>query len=103
MVSRYKHYGKHIFTVTINYCSALGLIYHKILPPPPVLEGEDLASAVVIGGRKRKRFTIPSHVATAAVSPEMNKDEGNTENAKQDTVTVQKTYALVDLCRFDRR
>mmetsp|Transcript_935 Transcript_935/g.1275 ORF Transcript_935/g.1275 Transcript_935/m.1275 type:complete len:266 (+) Transcript_935:83-880(+) len=99
LVSKYKT-GKHIFTVTINYCSALGLIYHKILPPPPALE-EDVASAEMIGGRKRKRSTIPSQVAAAAVSPEMNNDAGNTKTAKHETVTVQLTYDLVDLTGDD--
>lgn len=91
LVRRYKT-GRHICTITINYCSALGLIYHKILPPPPALEGNIR--------RKRKRSTIPSQVAAAAVSPEMNNAD-NTENAKHETVTVQLTYDLVDLTGDD--
>lgn len=99
MVRRYKT-GREICTITLNYCSALGLIYHKILPPPPALEGNVTSAA--IGGRKRKRSTMPaSHLAAATVSPELKNDAGNTDRIGLDTVTVQLTYDLVDLTGDD--
>jgi hypothetical protein len=97
MVSKHKR-GERICTITLNYCSALGLIYHKILPPPPALQ-ESGPSA--IGGRKRKRSTTPSHVAVAAVSPEVNSHAAKTANNKGQEVTVQLTYDLVDLTGDD--
>lgn len=38
--------GKHLCTITVNYCSALGLIYHKILPRPPDSDSDDVSVPV---------------------------------------------------------
>ena len=94
--------GKHICTITLNYCSALGLIYNKILPPPPTLEGNVVSAERV--GKKRKRS---SHVAAAAsaVSPEVNNSAADIEIVEKEketeTVTVQLSYDLVDLTGDD--
>ena len=90
--------GKHICTITLHYCSALGLIYNKILPPPPTLEGNVVSAERV--GRKRKRSP---KVATASVSPELNNSAADVEIVKKETdrVTVQLSYDLVDLTGDD--
>jgi hypothetical protein len=93
--------GKHIRTVKLNYCSALGLIYHKILPPPPDLD-DDSAHIKHEKPRKRKRSTETSVLKTARVSPQEKINAAvKTENIEAQTVTVQQTYALVDLTASD--
>ena len=88
------HLGEHLRTITLNYCTAFGLIYHKILAPPPDLDSDD-ESVQVKKERptKRKRTTGTSISTATTVSP-----EGKTaENNEVQMVTVQKTYELVDL------
>eukprot|EP00986_Skeletonema_menzelii_P018802 scaffold26719_cov138-Skeletonema_menzelii.AAC.2 len=87
--------GEHLQTITLNYCSAFGLIYHKILPPPPDSDSDE-ESVPVKKERptKRKRSTATSVSTATRVSP-----EGKTtlQNNNVQMVTVQKTYAVVDL------
>ena len=96
--------GKKICTITLNYCSALGLIYNKILPPPPALEVEGDESSPQRRRKKRKRSTpLPATTTTTVISPEENNvDTVKTENSGvEGKVTVQLTYDLVDLTADD--
>mmetsp|Transcript_24787 Transcript_24787/g.38935 ORF Transcript_24787/g.38935 Transcript_24787/m.38935 type:complete len:286 (-) Transcript_24787:103-960(-) len=110
--------GKHLRTITVNYCSALGLIYHKILPRPPDSDSDDDSvpvkkesvpvkkeSVPVKKERpkraKRKRSTETS-VATAGRASSGEKKTTAQNNGEQvEMVTVQKTYSLVDLTGDD--
>ena len=86
--------GDHLRTITLNYCTAFGLIYHKILSPPPDSDSDD-DSVPVKKERpaKRKKISTKTSVSTAKrVSP-----EGKTAEDNEVQVTVQKTYTLVDL------
>mmetsp|Transcript_24788 Transcript_24788/g.38937 ORF Transcript_24788/g.38937 Transcript_24788/m.38937 type:complete len:286 (-) Transcript_24788:103-960(-) len=117
MIERYK-FGEHLRTITLNYCSALGLIYHKILPRPPDSDSDDDSvpvkkesvpvkkeSVPVKKERpkraKRKRSTETS-VATAGRASSGEKKTTAQNNGEQvEMVTVQKTYSLVDLTGDD--
>lgn len=110
-VKRYKK-GKKICTITLNYCSALGLIYNKILPPPPALEVEGDGSSPQRRRKKRKMSTPPpasqqevvQTTTTTMISPEENNmNTVKTENSgvQEGKVTVQLTYDLVDLTADD--
>ena len=44
--------GKFLRTVTLHYCTAVGLIVNKILAPPPAPESEDTKPRVK---REKKR------------------------------------------------
>ncbi len=88
-------YGEHLQTITLNYCSAYGLIYHEILPPPLDSSGDGSTPGKRERPMKRKRSSeTPASTATR-VSP-VGKKTGQDDEELQ-MVTVQKTHEVVDL------
>ena len=89
-------YGEHLQTITLNYCSAFGLIYHKILPPPLDSSGDGSTPVKRERLMKRKRSSeTPASTEATRVSPEGKKTSQDDEELQM--VTVQKTYEVVDL------
>ena len=88
-------YGAHLQTITLNYCTAFGLIYHKILAPPPDLDSDDDSVPVKKERRMKRKRTTGTSISTATrVSPE---GKATVQNSEVQMVTVQKTDELVDL------
>ena len=85
--------GDHVCTVTLHYCTALGLIYNGLLAPPPP---ESTSKGTPL---KKKRSRASAKGAPAAVSPEEKKTKYN--EPSMEVVSVPKTYELVDLTGDD--
>ncbi len=107
--------GEHLRTITVHYCSALGLIYHKILPRPPDSDSEADDDSVPVPVKKervpvkketskrakRKRPTEASVAAAGRASSGQNKRTAQYDGEGVEMVTVQKNCALVDLTGDD--
>ena len=95
-------YGEHLQTITLNYCSAFGLIYHKILPPPPDLLDSDDGDSVPVKKerstmkRKSTNETTTPFSTARRVSPR-RKTTFQNDNEVQIMTAQTKTYDIVDL------
>ena len=85
--------GEQLCSITVHYCTALGLILNKILDPPPADEPVNIEKKA----RKRSR----DETKASAVSPDEKKAK-EANNSSGEMVTVQKTYDLVDLTGEER-
>lgn len=85
--------GEQLCSITVHYCTALGLIINKILDPPPA----DVP--INIGKKARKRSRDETKVS--AGSPDEKKAKEAT-NSSVETMTVQNAYDLVDLTGDER-
>ena len=84
--------GEHITTITLHYCTALGLVLNKILDAPPKIfhNGE---SKKKLGKKKRANTSTK----LPAVSPVGKRAKPEPAGDSVEVVTVQKTCELVDL------
>ena len=87
--------GEHILTITLHYCSALGLIYHRILPPPP--DSDDDSTHVKKEKPMKRKRSIETSISKTARVVSLTVNNKTPGNFEAQTVTVQQTYALVDL------
>lgn len=94
--------GDRLRTITLNYCSAFGLVYHKILPPPPDSDTDD---EIVPGvkkekpdGAKKEKATKKGKRSTAAL---LELDDNVEVKSEVHIVTIQKKSALIDLTESD--
>lgn len=100
-----RHYkkGQHLCTITLNYCTAVGLIVNKILDAPPpdpinnepgVVKSENTKKRIKSENtkkRSRAETTVP-----AVSSTEEKKARESSLNSSE-VATVRKTCQLVDL------
>ena len=93
-IIRYKK-GKHLCTITLNYCSAFGLIYNKILPPPPDYHTEEVQVKREKLVKKEKRLPL-QHAAGMDNIPVIK-----AEKTKKQKVTNHRSFDMIDLTADD--
>jgi hypothetical protein len=95
---RYKR-GERICQITLHYCTALGLIYHKILGVPPELENNKSVGSSEKDTQKQKAKRSKAKIeVTLVASPHVKKVRHEPLEIVQSN---QKSNDLVDLTADD--